>query len=282
MDLRPGHNGLPCLTLTTRDGAQAVIYADGAHVTSWRPVGGAEQMFLSEHSEFTPGRAIRGGVPVVFPQFSGEGPLPKHGFARNQMWQLDSAEAGGERATARFSLEDNDVTRAIWPSRFHATCAVTLAGKELAVTLAVKNTDVGPFSFTAALHTYLAVHDCTETSVSGLQDLAYRDAAQGDPPGTSPRLDRQPALRFPGEVDRVYYGAGPVRVNEADRALDIWSTGFPDVVVWNPGPRLAAQLKDLPPDGHRGFICVEAAVIGRPVLLVPGETWQGTQHLRLG
>ena len=120
MDLRPGRNGLPCLTLMTRDGARAEIYADGAHVTSWIPAGGSERLFLSEVSEFTPGRAIRGGVPLVFPQFSGEGALPKHGFARNQMWELDDVAVGADQAVARFSLEYNEATRATSPSRFHA------------------------------------------------------------------------------------------------------------------------------------------------------------------
>ncbi|MBL8095420.1 MAG: D-hexose-6-phosphate mutarotase [Anaerolineales bacterium] len=280
MDLRPGRNGLPCLTLMTRDGARADIYADGAHVTSWIPAGGSERLFLSEVSEFTPGRAIRGGVPLVFPQFSGEGALPKHGFARNQMWELDDVAVGADRAVARFSLEDNEATRAIWPSRFHATCTVVIGGDALSVTLGIRNTDVGPFTFAAALHTYLAVQDCRLVNVTGLTDLAYRDAALGDPPGTSPRLDTEPAVRFQAEVDRVYYGAGPVRVNEPGRTLAIAAEGLPDVVVWNPGPGLAAQLKDLPPNGHLSFICVEAAVIGRPVLLAPGQSWQGTQHLR--
>jgi len=280
MDLRPGNNGMPCLNLTAPDGATAVIYADGAHVTSWRPAGGAEQLFLSPNSEFTPGRAIRGGVPLVFPQFSGEGPLPKHGFARNRMWQLEQAGVMGDQAGALFSLTDDAESRALWPSRFRATCQVVIGGDTLAVTLGVSNTDVGPFGFTAALHTYFAVTDCRQTEVHGLQDLAYRDAALGDAPGTSPRHDRAPAVRFKAEVDRVYYGAGPVELCEADRTVAISAAGFPDVVVWNPGATLAAQLKDLPLEGHLGFVCVEAAVIGRPVQLAPGASWQGTQRIR--
>ena len=40
----------------------------GAHVTSWQS-GGHEQLFLKPPSGFSPGKTIRGGVPVIFPRF---------------------------------------------------------------------------------------------------------------------------------------------------------------------------------------------------------------------
>src|SRR5436305_1852990 len=90
-----GEGGLPKLILVAPDGARAEIYLHGAHVTSWIPAGDGERLFLSASSAFRPGAAIRGGVPVVFPQFSDRGPLPKHGFARTSEWELvdDAATA---------------------------------------------------------------------------------------------------------------------------------------------------------------------------------------------
>ncbi|MES2106056.1 MAG: D-hexose-6-phosphate mutarotase, partial [Pseudomonadota bacterium] len=64
------------LILRAQDGAQAGITAHGAHVCSWIPAAGKEQLFLSKTSEFRDGAAIRGGVPVIFPQFAGLGSLP--------------------------------------------------------------------------------------------------------------------------------------------------------------------------------------------------------------
>jgi hypothetical protein len=88
------HTFLPPTTLLPPDGARAEIYPHGTHVTSWVPAGGSERLFLSPASEFRPGAPIRGGVPVVFPQFSGLGSLPKHGFVRLLSWEMTLVETG--------------------------------------------------------------------------------------------------------------------------------------------------------------------------------------------
>src|SRR5512139_4252652 len=80
--------GLPKLTLVAPDGARAEVYLYGAHVVSWVPAGGQERLFLSRTSAFRAGAPIRGGVPVVFPQFGALGPLPLHGLVRLMVWEL--------------------------------------------------------------------------------------------------------------------------------------------------------------------------------------------------
>ena len=68
----PGAGGLPKIVLEAPDGARAELYLHGAHVTAWTPAGaGDERLFLSAASEFRADAAIRGGVPVIFPQFAG-------------------------------------------------------------------------------------------------------------------------------------------------------------------------------------------------------------------
>ena len=62
----------------------------------------------------------------------------------------------------------------------------------------------------------------------------------------------------------------------------LFSTGFADVVVWNPGAELAARLPDLPDDDWRQMLCVEAAAIGKPVEVLPGECWIGRQTIDVG
>ncbi|HEX5871641.1 MAG TPA: hypothetical protein VFY65_14540, partial [Longimicrobium sp.] len=87
---------MPKLRLTHASGGTAEVYLHGAHVASWVPAGGSEAMFLSRAATLAPGEAIRGGVPVIFPQFASRGPLAKHGFARVQPWKrVDDGDRPG-------------------------------------------------------------------------------------------------------------------------------------------------------------------------------------------
>jgi glucose-6-phosphate 1-epimerase len=267
----------PPLILVAPDGARAEIYPHGAHVASWVPAGGTEHLFLSPASELRPGAPIRGGVPVIFPQFSGLGTLTKHGFVRLLPWDAAPIEIGSDFAAVTFMLSDNDATRQLWPQAFRAEMRVWVGGQRLEMTFSVVNTGDARFTFTAALHTYFQVADVLTTTVEGLAGTRYHDTtvkpwAEG--------VQSETGVSFPGEVDRIYYAApSPLFVRTPERSTRIETQGFPDGVVWNPGPEKCARLPDMQPDGYRSFVCVEAAAIGQPISLPPGSRWQGTQIL---
>lgn len=263
-------NGVPCVRLHGEDGASALVTLHGAHLLSWIPAGGRERLFLSERARFSDGAAIRGGVPVVFPQFAGRGPLPKHGFARTLPWRFVNADA---RAT--FELTHGPAT-ATWPHAFNARLHVGLDGSALEVTLEIANTGADAFAFTAALHTYLAVDDVEAVALHGLDGCGYEDSAAG-----GAIRQQEHALRFAGEVDRIYIAPSqPLELQDGQHLTTIEQHGFADTVVWNPGAALAAGIGDLAPDEHRRFVCVEAGQVLQPVHLSPGEHWSGTQRLR--
>ena len=267
----------PVVTLRADDGATVEIHRHGAHVTSWRPAGeGEDRLYLSPRSEFGSSAAIRGGVPVVFPQFGTEGSLPRHGFARTSLWALGciAREADGA-ADAELVLRDNEETRALWNAAFKAVLAVTVVGRQLELSLHVENVGEATFSFTAALHTYLRVHDVEDTAVIGLRGARYR--VSGDP---ALHADDAERLLVRDYVDRLYVGAPRrLELRERERTMIIEAEGFPDAVVWNPGPERAASLHDLEPGDERRFVCVEAAVVQTPVTLGAGRRWTGTQTL---
>ena len=277
---RAGAGGLPMAALRSADGAMAHVYLHGAHVTSWKPArDGDERLFLSERSAFRAGQAIRGGIPVIFPQFAAEGPLPRHGFARTSEWTLDDVTMKGGDAIASLSLRDSAETRAIWNHEFLATLAVRVGGDQLAVTLTVENRGRAPLAFTAALHSYLRVFDARDTTLVGLRGTRHRESGA---PGALVK-EAKDALRFDGEVDRVYVDVPrTLTLWEPERSLEIGFESFPDAVVWNPGPVKGAALADMEPGGERHMACVEAAVVQRPVALAAGERWSGTQRFRAG
>jgi glucose-6-phosphate 1-epimerase len=283
-NITAGLGGMPKARLASPDGAQVEVYLHGAHVTSWIPAGGDEQLFLSQKSQFQPGAAIRGGVPVIFPQFGGLGTLPKHGFARTLPWDLTSLGGNQDSVTAEFCLTDTETTREIWPHPFLARMRVSVGGLRLRLELTVANTGNESFSFTAALHTYLRVDDILTVCIEGLHGLRYHDTVNRPTPADWVEMvQTDPEVIFLGEIDRVYHEVStPLKVYTSDRITSVTTQGFPDAVIWNPGPERSARLVDLEPDGYRHMVCVEAAIAGTAVTLQPAETWQGAQLVTAG
>ena len=260
------------LALSAGD-ARAEVSQHGAQVLSWRPAGPLrELLYLSPLATFAPGHPVRGGIPVLFPQFGLFGPLPKHGLVRAADWQPLPTRGPHE---ARLGLRDSASTRADWPFAFALELTVLLGLRSLTVRLQVHNTDARAFTFTAGLHTYLRVENAAAARLEGLAGHAYLDALDGlTPRGAS---GAEPPVA--SAVDRVYLAvASPVRLFDGALCVEIDQTGFEDVVVWNPGGE--STLPDLPPGAHTGMLCVEAAQIANPVTLAPGACWEGTQTLR--
>ncbi len=269
-------NGLPAIRLVAPDGASAIATLHGAHIVSWKSANGDERLYLSERSSFSPGKAIRGGIPLIFPQFSTHGSLPRHGFARTMAWQMEKVHQSGEFAGATLFLSDTPESRLIWPFAFRAELTFSLTRNRLDVEFSVENRGGEPFSFTAALHTYLRVEHIEATQLLGLEGRTYRDQAAG----STKRVEHQQALNFDDEVDRIYFTAPQdVMLREPNRSMNILNTNFPDLVVWNPWVEKCAHLADMPADGFKRMLCVEAAVVERPVSLAPDAEWWGRQSL---
>ena len=271
-------HGHPAVALQSSDGARATLLLHGGHLVSWAPAGGDEQLYVSPTSEYGEGQAVRGGVPVIFPQFSSRGTLPRHGLLRTRGWQLADTTSHGQHAQAVLRFVADDATRALWPHEFEAEITVSVVGRQLDVEFAVTNTGDTPFDFTVALHTYLRTNDVLKAQLEGLQGIKFEDNTTG-------QWQQQwgDVTQVVGEVDRLYHdAAGPLTLRELGRKLLVTRADFTDVVVWNPGPDKAAQLNDLPDGDWQRFLCVEAARVIDPVTLPPGEEWAGMQTLIAG
>ncbi|MCJ0765015.1 D-hexose-6-phosphate mutarotase [Variovorax terrae] len=269
--------GQPCVGLHLGEHDSVRVALHGAQVLSW-VAHGAERLYLSPRAVFDGHGAIRGGVPVCFPQFNDRGPLPKHGFARNQRWAL-AAEPGGsapDALRAVFRLQDSPASRALWPHAFTLELELLLHPGRLDLVLTVHNTGAQALAFTAALHTYLGVAQVAAAEVQGLDGAACWDALSGE------RSLQRGAIAFAGEFDRVYAAAAaPLRLAQPGIApLEIaQSASWAQTVVWNPGALKNASLADMPADGYQHMVCIEAAQVESPIALAAGAQWQGWQRL---
>lgn len=123
------------------DRLTAAINPFGAELSSLRDGKGRELMTDADPA-FWAGRA-----PLLFPIVGrladdkyrvdgNEYPLPQHGFARRQTFDL--VEQAPDRAV--FRLTDNEATRAVYPFAFALDAAFALAGATLAMDITVTNT----------------------------------------------------------------------------------------------------------------------------------------------
>ena len=274
-------HGQAALQLQAGDGARATVLLHGAQLVSWVPAGGDEQLYLSPRAVFDGVQAVRGGVPVIFPQFNERGTLPRHGFARRLAWRPVSLEQGADDALAVLRLVEDAGTLALWPRRFVAELSLRVSGARLDIELAVEHpgdtSPDEPLQFTAALHTYLRVADLPSCRLDGLHRLRYEDCLR-----RTQQVDVAPSLQVDAAIDRIYFDAArPLQLRDGARHVELAQQGFSDVVVWNPGADACAGMADMPPEGWREMLCVEAASIGTPVALAAGEVWIGRQSLSL-
>jgi glucose-6-phosphate 1-epimerase len=268
--------GLPAVAMTSADGARAVVSLFGGQVLSWCPAHGEERLYLSDDARLDQSRAIRGGVPVCFPQFGTLGKLPRHGFARQSLWTLRDQRCADNYAMLTLALGSDERSMALWPHAFELELSVALEGQRLDIELEVTNTGHASFAFTAALHTYVRVKEVENARLEGLYGHSYRDANGGN----DIIRDTGDCVVVDAPLDRIYHDVQrPLTLHDSGRGLHIASEGFPDVVVWNPWETGCAQIDDMPNSGFRRMLCIEAAAARRKIEADADQSWYGRQTL---
>lgn len=257
-------------------GVRITARARGAHLMRW-VTEGVDRLWMSPASDPGQPDALRGGVPVLFPQFGTFGDLPKHGFARTARWRPMPVAAEAGRATLAFELADSAETRGQWPFSFHARLVVSASARDLLMGLTVSNRSPDVARFTGGLHTYLAVRD-PQASITGLAGTHAWDGVSTSAPTFSEPIGGP--LRALAAQDRVISGATePVVLHDRELGqLEVTARGFTNRVVWNPGP--GHDLPDVPPGDEAHFVCIEPTTVV-PVVLPPGGVWEVSQQLSL-
>ncbi len=251
-------DGLPLLRTSGNFGA-ATFSPQGAHLVEFTPAGQSPRLFVSRNSLFTPGKAIRGGIPVIFPWFGpreGHPESPMHGLVRTRPWNIESVDVPEQGpAVVRFSFEACEETLSLWPHPFALALEFRLSDR-LEIDWTVSNTGPDPFHFEQALHPYFPVGDVHSASVQGLRGAEYLDKTDG----LKLKTDSTESIAFRGETDRLYLDTAADCILDAPalgRRLKVEKTGSESSVVWNPWIAKAAALPDMADEEWRDFVCVE-------------------------
>lgn len=282
MTVTPTENGVRISDEATK--ATVEILNFGATITSWRILD-QELLFLSKGSKLDGSRAVRGGIPLVFPRFGppkGDHPatdsLPQHGFARSSTWELLGEV---DENTVQFGLGPENLSeeyRKAWNYDFTLLYTVKLGKEALELSLEVENPGSEQFDFNVLFHTYFEVPEVEKVSVEGLNGLKYFNKVEGQ---FVTKEDKP--VTFHGEVDRVYEATpSQIAVDYDGKPIyEVQTENLKDTVVWNPWEKGANSMSDFSPkeDFHK-MVCVESGSVAEFVKLAPSKSWKATVTLK--
>ncbi|KMT08067.1 hypothetical protein BVRB_6g143920 [Beta vulgaris subsp. vulgaris] len=275
-------DGLPRILLTEPMGSSAEVLLYGGQVVSWKNERREELLFMSSKAIWKPPKAVRGGIPVCFPQFGNFGSLERHGLARNRMWSLDDSPAPlspvTNQSTVDLILKSTEDDLKTWSQSFELRLRISLGPGKLTLIPRVRNIDNKSFSFMFALRNYLSISDISEVRIEGLETLDYLDNLMNRERYT----EQADAITFDGEVDRVYLRT-PSKIaiidHEKKRTFVLRKDGMPDAAVWNPWDKKAKAISDLGDEDYKSMLCVDSTAVESQIVLKPSEEWKGYQEL---
>lgn len=309
-----GKEGFPTVKLISSSGMhKCQIYLQGATLTSWI-CDGVEQIYLSPNAVFESSKPIRGGIPIVFPQFSQPNKsLPQHGFARTNTWEFLQSSVEQSSLSATFRLSDSEATRSMWHHSFSLLYRVTLDKTSLRTELTIVNPaspENQPFSCNALLHSYLLVPSIHDVSISGLSGYQYLDKVQNG----SMIIDEKEKIVVQSEVDRIYLPTPGRNLNhltlhddkrnhllvttefhasihkfhdDASKTLlddndNYSSSESTNAVIWNGWQERCKAIGDIPDDAYLNYVCIEPGIVSTMIELSPGDSLKLCQLLTIG
>ncbi len=202
----------------------------------------------------------RTGIPILFPQFSAAPNLPKHGFGRESVWELDVHS----EQSASMSLSSTHIKpeyREVFPYLFHTTITIAIRNEfSFSYTLKVLNLGRIPMPISPGLHPYWSVPHESKKDLR-IEGITGFDAAGID------WSERPP--------DTAFAYAGKTEVISPDRRISIQDITpgkeqVRHIVVWS-------QKTD---QDDFDFVCVEPicgynnAFVESPISVPAGADWQ--------
>merc|ERR1711997_679118 len=241
----------------------------GATIISWI-VDGKERIFVSKKAIMDGSKAIRGGVPICFPNFGPWSLGPQHGFTRNSKdWKVlaePKVDVNSGDVELTLELKDTEETRKMWQGKkFTLLYKIVLKDKSVALNIDVKNEGTEDFDLTFCFHTYFTTADLSSVGISNLSGLKYTDKTVEGWPECE---ESNETIGIKGFTDRVYANAPhEIEMKDAGQRIKLTKSDIlKDWVVWIPY-ETAGKMSDMHDNGHLEFVCVEATLASDRVIV---------------
>lgn len=257
--------GWPSLVLEDARALVEVVPARGGLVTRWR-VDGREALYLDEATLAEPGKNVRGGIPLLFPNpgpLAGwpHGALPQHGLARRAAFEVVSAVADEQQGCVELGWASAASACADYPFDVRARWRVSLQAGRLLLEWRLTNEGAAPLPWHFGLHPYFRVDDKAAARVATGARRAFDNVRKQEVVAAPPRFDGP-------EVDLHLLDHG------VETATLVGGAAGDVTLRWTP-PLATLVLWTLP---DKPFVCVEpwtgpvGALVDRPLRLAPGAS----------
>ena len=238
--------------------SKAKVSLYGGQVLSWQPCDEKEVFWLSKDANYEQGKAIRGGIPLCWPWFGkhlndSDNKAGNHGFAREQMWQVDEVVIIEQGVEICLSWRGENINE-LWPFACQLKQRLFF-GQSFKQTLEMKNLSDNDIYYTGALHSYFYVSSPESIKVATLAQASFDDKLTG-------QLCQPQALENGvGPIDRIYHTNNVMTIVDSQwqRTIELKTTNTQQWVFWNPGAELANNMADIHNNGEQEFVCLEAA-----------------------
>ena len=231
--------------------AECKISLFGGNIMSYRPKNEAKDVFwLGDLNKFDNIQAIRGGIPVCWPRFAEENlndNLPRHGFARLSVWNLDKVSVDEKRIEAELSLTPEE--------KYGINACVKMYVKitdKFECCLETINNGDEDFFFSEALHAYFYVGNRDMVKIKGFDECQYKDSLTGK------NCEMHGDLVINNEFDGAFFNhLNKIEIEDEvlNRVIIVEKNNSKSTVVWNPNKDLAEMSEGQ----YKNFVCVEPA-----------------------
>lgn len=252
----------------------------GLAVTSWR-VNNEEQLYLRRKSIFDENAPVTEGINFIFPKYGRWIYGPDNGFVTLCPWIMEESPKmiKNRKVKATFLLTDTPFTRSMWSYSFAIKCEVILSEVKLKFKYSIINNDKEKIAFNFMAEAFLKTPDVRKLEIKYLKDCYLYDLIKNE----EKQIDNaDKVLKINKATYHVYVNC-PDEImidNELlNKRVTVRKNSFIDVKIQNGWLDYYSKNPDYDADEYLKLICVGIGNIMNPVILSPGEKFEGKMTL---